>query len=66
MKWNHFLQWLINGLEKMKKDVIYEQLMGELEPKGIRLINDEKSREYHRKKNRASLYDEQGTVLAEI
>lgn len=39
MKWNHFLQWLINGLEKMKKDVIYEQLMGELEPKGIRLIN---------------------------
>ena len=39
MKWNHFLQWLINGLEKMKKDVIYEQLMGELEPKGVRLIN---------------------------
>ena len=39
MKRNHFLQWLINGLEKMKKDVIYEQLMGELEPKGIRLIN---------------------------
>ena len=39
MKWNHFLQWLINGLEKRKKDVIYEQLMGELEPKGIRLIN---------------------------
>ena len=39
MKWNHFLQWLINGLEKMKKDVIYEQLMGELEPRGIRLIN---------------------------
>ena len=39
MKWNHFLQWLINGREKMKKDVIYEQLMGELEPKGIRLIN---------------------------
>ena len=39
MNWNHFLQWLTNGLEKMKKDVIYEPLMGELEPKGIRLIN---------------------------
>ena len=25
-----------------KKDVIYEQLMGELEPKGIRLINFQK------------------------